>query len=285
MGKTHEQRVIVYKAANRIRNRDIRKHQRAVTTALMVSVMPLIDRIGRVEQFNEGMLSLVNEDALTEAIKNIYLTTGKSFAKASEKALTKMGKKEFADFSFEQKVQQILKDNTNGGLGMLIVQMNDYTKKLIAAEIDLLIKQGLPYSEMGVILQSKFRDINRVRGIRIARTEVVKASNFGALEGALQSGVPFVKEWNSVLDSRVRGLHGAADGKQAKQDEAFRIGSDRLLHPADTSLGASAKNVINCRCVIDFVPLDEYEAGKDTAINNVELPPEIPDFDSMDTPF
>ena len=285
MAKTYQQRVIVYKAANRIRNRDIRRHQHSIATALMVSIIPLIDRIGRVEQFNEGMLSLVREDALIEAIKNIYLTTGISFARASEKSLTKMGKKEFSDFSFNQKVQQILKDNTNGGLGMLITQMNTYTKKLIAAEIDVLIKEGLSFGEMGVILKSKFKDINRVRGIRIARTETVKASNFGALEGAIQSGVPFVKEWNSVLDSRTRGLHSSADGRQAKENEPFKIGSDRLLHPADTSLGASARNVINCRCVIDFVPLDEYDSSKDTAINNVELPPNLPDFDSMDTPF
>jgi hypothetical protein len=57
-----------------------------------------------------------------------------------------------------------------------------------------------------------------------------------------------VKEWVSQGDSRVRGIHLAVDSVQVLVTDAFTVGGERLMQPGDTSLGATARNIVNCRC-------------------------------------
>lgn len=63
------------------------------------------------------------------------------------------------------------------------------------------------------------------------------------------------KIWRSQGDSRVRTTdsggkfdHLAADGQSVDSAKSFSVGGERLLWPGDISLGASAGNIINCRC-------------------------------------
>lgn len=72
-----------------------------------------------------------------------------------------------------------------------------------------------------------------------------------AAAGAMAAGVAAVllkKTWVTTLDSRTRSDHVRADGQQVALNEAFSVGGERLPKPRDSSLGASAGNVINCRC-------------------------------------
>ncbi len=65
------------------------------------------------------------------------------------------------------------------------------------------------------------------------------------------------KEWVTVLDSRTRTAHVLADGQRVDIDDSFIVDNERLMFPADTSLGATAGNVINCRCIASYVVDDE----------------------------
>lgn len=56
------------------------------------------------------------------------------------------------------------------------------------------------------------------------------------------------KEWVTVGDERVRSAHVAADAQVRKMEELFLVGGQQLRFPGDTSFGATAENVINCRC-------------------------------------
>lgn len=78
-------------------------------------------------------------------------------------------------------------------------------------------------------------------------------------------------EWSATGDSRTRRTHTAANGQKRKKGEAFRVGSSKLLFPCDSSLGAEAKETINCRCTLLAIfegeelesntPYDEKDAG------------------------
>lgn len=57
-----------------------------------------------------------------------------------------------------------------------------------------------------------------------------------------------VKLWVTMGDSRVRTIHQVADGQEVPASDPFTVGGERLMYPGDTSLGASAGNVVNCRC-------------------------------------
>ena len=75
--------------------------------------------------------------------------------------------------------------------------------------------------------------------MRVARTEVTKAANFGTHEAAKQSGVVKTKLWLSSRDDRVRDEHEAIDGETVKLDGTF---SNGLEYPSEPM----------CRCVLTF---------------------------------
>ena len=60
------------------------------------------------------------------------------------------------------------------------------------------------------------------------------------------------QDWVTMGDNKVRTKpgtgHRGADGQTVNVGEPFTVGGQRLLHPGDTSLGATMNNVANCRC-------------------------------------
>lgn len=61
-------------------------------------------------------------------------------------------------------------------------------------------------------------------------------------------GKQAIKTWDSMGDVRVRDHHLEADGIQVPVNQPYTVNNEKLMHPGDTSLGASANNVLNCRC-------------------------------------
>jgi uncharacterized protein with gpF-like domain len=90
------------------------------------------------------------------------------------------------------------------------------------------------------------------RSMTIARTEVGNAANFASNQAAQATGLPMEKTWNSLGDTFVREDHADADGQTVEQDQDFEIGGEYLGWPGDISKGATAGNVINCRCFITW---------------------------------
>ena len=76
--------------------------------------------------------------------------------------------------------------------------------------------------------------------MRVARTEVVKASSFGSLEAAKQSQIVRQKTWLTSRDADVRDEHEAMDGETVGLTDVFSNGEDFHGEP-------------NCRCVMTFV--------------------------------
>lgn len=90
------------------------------------------------------------------------------------------------------------------------------------------------------------------RSERISRTEVVCASERGSISSARSTGLDLTKDWLTTRDGREREWHGDVDGQTRGLDEAFDVNGEQLDHPGDTSLGASADNIVNCRCTTVF---------------------------------
>ena len=60
------------------------------------------------------------------------------------------------------------------------------------------------------------------------------------------------KTWHTALDERVRMTHIALEGVTIGIDEIFHVGSSLMRFPLDSSLGASASEIINCRCTVEY---------------------------------
>lgn len=56
------------------------------------------------------------------------------------------------------------------------------------------------------------------------------------------------KTWQTTLDEKTRLAHARADGQTVNLTQPYTVDNELLKYPRDTSLGASPKNVINCRC-------------------------------------
>ena len=103
----------------------------------------------------------------------------------------------------------------------------------------------------GVLLRQLFRarDTSIANVQTQAPAEEAKkdeAVALGAADGKQEDEIE--KTWQTVGDADVRIAHVAANGQQQTGNTAFAVGGESLRYPGDSTLGASAGNVINCRC-------------------------------------
>jgi hypothetical protein len=128
--------------------------------------------------------------------------------------------------------------------------------------VEAAIKAGKPLpSDVVEKLTTRYKaNALRYRGEMIGRTEAMQSLNRAEWEATKQavdlgavSESAVRRHWDSAGDSRVRYSHRSMDRKYNKKgvglDEPFRSPSGALMmHPGDTSLGASADEVVACRC-------------------------------------
>ena len=102
-----------------------------------------------------------------------------------------------------------------------------------------------------------------VRSVTISATETEWASEHTKLREVqfLQGGISNssgTKRWDVIGDNRMRDHHAFAKGQTVNLDEPFTVDNEYLLYPGDPSLGASAGNIVNCRCSV-FYSVDSTE--------------------------
>lgn len=122
--------------------------------------------------------------------------------------------------------------------------------------------QGMQDGESVAELSDRIRDVSDVtsgRAERIARTEVVGASNAGAMAQMESAGLESTKEWLATNDLRTRDSHRRADGQVVDLNNNFTVGGVRMSRPHDPT--GPANEVVNCRCTMIFDVADEALAA------------------------
>lgn len=143
-----------------------------------------------------------------------------------------------------------------------VVGVTETTRKWIAEQIVSGQQSGLTYDQVAKGLLTD--EINAKRAIRIARTETVGMMNLGRYLAANKSNFQWEKVWVDAHDDKVRpGItsedspfdHHASDIKVAtKLNMLFRVSGEYLMFPGDSAHGASAGNIISCRCSFALQP-------------------------------
>lgn len=133
------------------------------------------------------------------------------------------------------------------------------TTKQLSEQAEVLFESREGMIEFATEIRSTFLNMADHRTRVIAKAEVVAASNLGAQVVARKMGVPVEKEWFSLLDPWTRDAHEHAHGQRRPLDEPYHVGEERLMFPGDATLGASASNIINCRCVEVYHPVFKAE--------------------------
>lgn len=138
-----------------------------------------------------------------------------------------------------------------------------YGREQITAQIlsSILLGDGIP--TIADKLQNRIETMSRTSAIRTARTAYTAAQNGGrqaTFEKAAEMGIKVRKRWVATKDLRTRYNHAAADGQVVDYDKPYIVGGEKLMFPGDGSMGASAGNLYNCRCVERSVEKEGIEA-------------------------
>ena len=125
-------------------------------------------------------------------------------------------------------------------------EVNKTTADTLRKELKTAIDAGESIKEAEKRVEKVYNIARGSRTERIARTEIISATNKGAIESYEQSGVVEKKEWIDSMDTEVRDSH--LQQGTVKLDEAFPNG---LMFPGDPAGGP--EEIINCRCTLSAV--------------------------------
>jgi hypothetical protein len=129
-------------------------------------------------------------------------------------------------------------------------------------------------------------DLSRAQAEMVARTEVISASNGGAMSRVrlLGDDAPPFKQWLSTLDGRTRPTHARADNQVVARDAKFQVGIASLDYPGDP--GGPFDEVINCRCTVLFTEDPDPIGAEGRQVGGVTeqaapLVDDLPDADAV----
>jgi hypothetical protein len=114
----------------------------------------------------------------------------------------------------------IEEESTKDIVTILATNLDDVKRVILAG-----VEENIGTRKIAMNLRQFYEDRSPFKAMRVARTEVTKASGFGSLEAAKQSGVVKTKTWLSSRDDRVRDAHKVGigiDGETVKLGESFR---------------------------------------------------------------
>ena len=203
-------------------------------------------------------------DELMKIMTELYRETAVIFGNASFRAVRNQTRKAADPFGLNTDfISQIIQFLAMYGF-QLIADMTQTSKKKLTDIISQAVQEGKSIDEMVRIITSDDElGYSAMRAKRIARTEVMRASNYAALQGAKSHNFEVDKVWIAARDNRTRRIprntydHLHMDGMQVPYDQPFTSTGkkgDTVLATAPGDPTAPAGFTINCRCAIGFVP-------------------------------
>ena len=215
---------------------------------------------------NQNFNTLFNEIETKKMYSDMYKQTGLRFAKWYADTFRKVAKKELTPSVIEQNMERYATEKENylalvrevsAVSGVAKSTLKKVLAELLADETFMSIGEEARVREIMKRLKFKARWMAR----RIVRTETTASANFGIQLSAsdIYGDDNLVKEWIASDGSRTRDTHRTASSQYSNNpipmNEPYLVGGSKMMFPSDTSLGARAKEVVNCRCVsIPFIP-------------------------------
>lgn len=204
------------------------------------------------------------EKGITKVFEQMYKETVVTFGNATYRVLKIEANRKAETFGFNNEwTKAVIEFLFQQGF-TLVADITSTTKKKMNDIITKGINEGLSIEEIVRLLKSDDQlNYSAFRARRIARTEVMRASNIGAMKGAEAHDFEVDKQWISARDSRTRRIpeemfdHVALDGVIVGFDEPFesrgREGQQVVaMQPGDIT--SPAGFTINCRCAVGFIP-------------------------------
>ena len=223
----------------------------------------MVERIGP-EAARSSIAAMAWDDKLLPILRKLYRESAVIFGNAVYRAVGIESRKAYDPFDLNNDwLEELTSFLIQWGF-LLVSQMTQTTKKHLILIINMSIEEGKSPKEIAEAIRTN-SDLKYavMRAMRIARTEVMRASNYASFVAAQKH--PFVvdKMWVATRDSRTRRIpkdrydHWDMDGQVKAYNEPF-TSADILGRPISASYPgdptAPAGFTINCRCTVAFVP-------------------------------
>lgn len=270
--RSEHNKYITWKAIDNKRESYVSYARNVFYKALRTQMNQYLDAVERYQKIDLQAETIVTSQPIEDAYLKVYSKVVPAFAQDSYNALQAVvGKAQSPDWNTI--VQRWMAVNSTS----LITGVTTTTQKAIEASVQTALVEGwsIPTFARNLRGIDKF---SYARGELIGRTEIIRASNFGSLEGAIATGLPSKKSWLSTRDGRTRTFargqfdHVIMDGQTRERlDADFDVNGQPMQYPGDISRGASPGNTINCRCTVVYEPLEETIMDYSAIISGASL--------------
>ena len=160
------------------------------------------------------------------------------------------------DFQYNRNAIQFVNERLEATLPDLAKTTRDRVNRDLRRSFNEATKLGLRGEDLNDYITSQISDSlgkKRLgRASTIARTEGLALSQWAQDEVAEQIGIPLEKEWLARRDGVTRDTHLIADGQRVNKVANFKVGGYNMRYPADSSQGAPAGEIVNCRCTVIY---------------------------------
>ena len=217
---------------------------------------------GRINAGNVGsttLLGIIKKEPIQQRMIELYKAVGSDFARSQFETLKNEPIDLLMKVETEDQWLNFMDNYVRRRLWKRIEKINqtsiDLAGKIINETLAEGVAEGLGADAMATKVKKnliqKGVEYNQWRALRVARTEIMTASNIGSLEGAKATGEMLEKLWIATYDNRSRDNHPAIEQQNPKRmDEGFRVGAYLMECPGDPDAGP--EEVINCRCAMAF---------------------------------
>lgn len=228
------------------------KFKKAISDSLLTYFANMPNEADLIEQYT--LLYVISPNSYREVFEELYTIVGNVFGKATyNELLAKSGVKKIVtktELSFTDYFLNYVESNAGELITLIVGTTKDDLIQVVRNVLADALANGYGVNEVIRNIQKEMTFISEYRAERIARTEIVRASNIAANRGALATGLDLVKKWDAFIDNRTRDSHIAANGQERGMSQLFDVGSRQMKYPGDPAGGAS--ETINCRCSVQY---------------------------------
>lgn len=199
---------------------------------------------------------MVKEPYLQKWFRDMYWAAGQP---AGERAIRNfLNIKGDPTDSWEWALQDWLKREAGNKIviveGSMKKWLTDYLRLYLDEHSDLGVEQIVRNIEGDLMKQWKGVREWQIR--RIVQTESLTAMSEAADVAIKGLGIKYSKTWG-ISGHNTREAHVVMDGITIGQLELFDVNGEMMEFPRDAKYGASASNIINCRCYCIRKPLND----------------------------
>lgn len=239
-----------------------------------VRLLSAIDGAASPAEINAAVDSFIPRLNFKPAFEQFYVRVGLDFAQRNYREAKRAARRKKADdFEGYEDIDRLnsgwvddMMEYVRTKCGRKISQVAwthvEDIQRVTRAAVKTGVAKGYGALQIANLIGKTLEEKDKWKALRIARTEVVSASNQGAYKGASEAGIELEKIWLAAgfpgQAGTMREDHNDMNEHKIGIDEEFEMpDGTRMLHPGEPN--APPEHIINCRCCIAFVPKEQTD--------------------------